>query len=137
MKGLPLMAILNKCVTFYNFNVLFISECQNQKIALWAQKVHQLPQNEVHTNGQELEPDAGPEVHEDAGPLLSVQSQSSHYQPVHGVWANSYRGGIIHLPSEGDSSEVVQHHERDQPAAKQPAPDAINTYSSGKDVRDF
>ena len=56
----------------HNFNVLFISERQKQKIALWAQQFHQLPQDEVHTHGHEPEPDARPEVHEDAGPLLSV-----------------------------------------------------------------
>ena len=32
VKGLPFLAIFNKCVTYYNFNVLFISECQKQKL---------------------------------------------------------------------------------------------------------
>ena len=96
-----------------------------------------LPHNEVHTSCEKPEQAAGPEVHEDAGPLLTVQSQPSHYQSVHGVWPERDRRRFFHLSQKGDPSEAIKHNEGDKPLAIQLAPDAIHSHPSGKDDKNI
>ena len=95
----------------------------------------QLHQHEVHTHRQEPQQAPGPQVHEDARPLLPVQPQPPHNQAVYGIWPDSHRRRVIHFLEEGDPRETVQHHEGDQPVAWQPLADALSPYSPGKHLR--
>ena len=87
--------------------------------------------NEDHDVRQEPQQAAGPKVPQAPRPLFPVQPEPAVFETVSRVWTVGDGDGVVRLFEKGDTGEAVQHHEGDQPAAREPPSDAFYPHFTG------